>query len=116
LRSSDSEDDRAAFLKLSAWLMKRLLILHARPLARRIEKEEFHEDAFPVDSGRTFLQELDDMLARLAQIDPQLRTVVELRVFEGLTGDEVAAQLGCSPRTEARHWTFARTWLAKALV
>src|SRR5271157_5734029 len=35
LRDSESgEDDCAEFLKLSAWLMKRLLILHARPLSR----------------------------------------------------------------------------------
>lgn len=116
LRTPDSsEDDHAAFLKLSAWLMKRLLILHSRPLARRVGREEFVEDAFPSDPAHVSLQELDDLLDRLARIDAQLRTVVELRVFEGLTGDETAKRLGCSPRTEARHWKFARNWLAGAL-
>jgi hypothetical protein len=47
LRAADSgEEERSAFLNLSAYLMKRLLILHARPLARRAGREEFDEDAF----------------------------------------------------------------------
>jgi hypothetical protein len=37
---SDGEDERAAFLSLAAFLMKRLLIHHARPLSRRAEKTE----------------------------------------------------------------------------
>jgi RNA polymerase sigma factor (TIGR02999 family) len=116
LRAADpGEEERRAFLNLSAYLMKRLLILHARPLARRAGREELDEDAFPQAPGQTSLHELDDMLDRLAGIDPELRTVVELRVFEGLTGDEAAERLGCSPRTEARHWRFARNWLESEL-
>ena len=112
--SFSREHDHGAFLKMSAWLMKRLLILHSRPLSRRVEREEFEEEAFP-DSGSASLQEIENLLESLAEVDPQLRSVVELRVFEGLTGDEVAARLGCSPRTEARHWRFAKSWLADAL-
>ncbi len=54
---------------------------------------------------------LDDLLNRLSAIDPQLRTVVELRVFEGLSIEESAARLGCSPRTVTRNWRFAKVWL-----
>jgi DNA-directed RNA polymerase specialized sigma24 family protein len=38
-----------------------------------------------------------------------------MRVFEEMTGDEIAQQLGCSPRTVANHWTFAKRWLEKEL-
>jgi DNA-directed RNA polymerase specialized sigma24 family protein len=38
-----------------------------------------------------------------------------MRVFEEMTGDEIARQLGCSPRTVANHWTFAKRWLEKEL-
>jgi len=38
-----------------------------------------------------------------------------MRVFEGSTGDEIAGQLGCSPRTVAGYWNFARHWLEKEL-
>ena len=36
-----------------------------------------------------------------------------MRVFEGLTGDEIAERLHCSPRTVANYWDFARHWLRK---
>ena len=55
------------------------------------------------------------MLSRLAAIDPRFRTVIEMKVFEGLTGDEIAQELGCSPRTVASYWTFAKRWLQKEL-
>jgi DNA-directed RNA polymerase specialized sigma24 family protein len=38
-----------------------------------------------------------------------------MRVFEGLTADEIAGQLDCSPRTVASYWTFAKRWLEKEL-
>src|SRR5436190_10114302 len=38
--SSGGADEKAAFLGLAAYLMKRLLIHHARPLSRRAEKAE----------------------------------------------------------------------------
>lgn len=40
LRPADSEgaDEKAAFLGLAAYLMKQLLIHHARPLSKRVEK------------------------------------------------------------------------------
>src|SRR5258708_40117622 len=42
LRESDSgaESERSAFLRLAAFLMKRLLIHHSRPLSRRAQKDE----------------------------------------------------------------------------
>jgi RNA polymerase sigma factor (TIGR02999 family) len=118
LRAADSTEERAerdAFLKLSAHLMKRLLIHHTRPLSQQAQREAFDEQSFAVESGQTSLLEIEDVLDRLADVDPMLRSVVELRVFEGLTGNETAARLGCSPRTEARHWNFARNWLAQEL-
>ena len=56
---------------------------------------------------------MDDALSRLAALDPGFRTVVEMRVFEGLTTDEIASRLDCSRRTVASHWNFARRWLEK---
>jgi DNA-directed RNA polymerase specialized sigma24 family protein len=41
--------------------------------------------------------------------------VVELRVFEGLTREEIAREMGCGTATVARHWSFARNWLEQAL-
>ena len=47
-------------------------------------------------------------------INPALRQVVELRVFEGLTREEIAREMGCGTATVARNWSFARNWLEEA--
>ena len=86
------QDERKAFFGLSAFLMKRLLARHARPLPNRISKTELEE-----------------------AIDPTLRAVVEMRAFEGLSREEIASRLGCSVRTVARHWEFAKRWLHHAM-
>jgi RNA polymerase sigma factor (TIGR02999 family) len=110
LRDSGSEGDRAAFLGLAGHMMKRLLIHHARPLYRRTGRVEISDEAL-LDSNAESLQEVEDALARLAAVDPRLRTVVEMKVFEGLTGDEIARQLGCSRGTVSNCWRFAQRWL-----
>ncbi len=114
LRSADADQhEHDAFLNLSAHLMRRLLIQHARPLAKRVVKLPI-EGEFPQDGHESLLQ-VEDLLAQLAKIDPQLRIVVEMRVFEGLTVNEVAGRMGCSERTVARCWTFAKNWLAEEI-
>jgi RNA polymerase sigma factor (TIGR02999 family) len=116
LGDGDSADqEKAAFLGLAGHVMKRLLIDHARPLSRRAEKVELHEIADLVSPDIENIQVVEEVLSRLAAINPRLRSVVEMRVFEGLTGDEIAQQLGCSPRTVANLWTFGKRWLAKEL-
>jgi DNA-directed RNA polymerase specialized sigma24 family protein len=39
--------------------------------------------------------------------------IVEMKVFEGLTGGEIATRIGCSRRTVASYWNVARQWLQK---
>ncbi len=110
--SSGGADEKAAFLGLAAYLMKQLLIHHARPLSRRAGKAELPDLAGP--HSELSLVEIDDVLNRLAAINPALRRVVELRVFEGLTREEIAREMGCGTATVARHWNFARNWLEEA--
>jgi RNA polymerase sigma factor (TIGR02999 family) len=109
------QEEKAAFLRLAGHIMKHLLIDHARPLYRRAKKVEVHEAQIASDSDTESLQFVEETLARLGAIDARVRTVVEMRVFEGLTGEEIAQFLHCSPRTVASYWSFARNWLAKEL-
>ena len=111
---SDGADEKAAFLGLAAYLMKQLLIHHARPLSKRAEKTELPDLPGPHSSEQS-LVEIEDVLNRLAAINPALRRVVELRVFERLTREEIAREMGCGTATVARHWNFARNWLEGAL-
>jgi RNA polymerase sigma factor (TIGR02999 family) len=111
---SGGADEKSAFLGLAAYLMKQLLIHHARPLSKRAEKAELHDLAGPRSPAEHSLVEIDEILNRLAAINPALRRVVELRVFEGLTREEIAREMGCGTATVARHWSFARNWLEEA--
>lgn len=108
-------DERAAFFGLAAFLMRRLLIHHSRPLSKRLNKVEIGEAVGLAQSGEQALQEIEDLLSRLQAIDPKLRLVVEMKAFEGLSREEIAQRLDCSVRTVARHWEFAQHWLRKAL-
>ena len=112
--SSGGSDEKAAFLGLAAFLMKRLLIHHARPLSKRSEKTELPDLTGAHSVTEHSLLEIDDVLNRLAAINPALRRVVELRVFEGMTREEIAQEMGCGTATVARHWSFARNWLEEA--
>ena len=114
--ASGGADEKAAFLGLAAYLMKQLLIHHARPLSKRAEKTELPDLFDPGAATAHSLVEIDDVLNRLAAINPALRRVVELRVFEGLTREEIAREMGCGTATVARHWSFARNWLEQAFV
>lgn len=110
----EPENAKAAFLALAAKVMKRLLIHHARPLSRKAHK-------VPIDESRlvnaeTNILEVEDMLSRIGEVKPEIRAVVEMKVFQGLKAEEIAQRLGCAPITVHRHWNFARKWLEKELL
>jgi RNA polymerase sigma factor (TIGR02999 family) len=111
LRNSDRkyDDDKAAFFALAGYLMRRLLIHHARPLKKRVLKVPLWEDLR--SNPEEGLAEIESLLRSLESIDPALRTVVELKVFEGLTAEEIGRRLGCPVITVNRNWQFARQWL-----
>jgi len=58
---------------------------------------------------------LEDALARLEEISPELAAIVDMRYFTGLSIEEIAEATGQSPRTVKRRWHTARAWLAEDL-
>jgi RNA polymerase sigma factor (TIGR02999 family) len=61
------------------------------------------------------LLDLDDALLKLGRIDDRAAELVKLRVFAGMTIDEVASFQGISPRTAKRSWAYARAWLMREM-
>jgi RNA polymerase sigma factor (sigma-70 family) len=58
---------------------------------------------------------IDEALQQLAELDPRLAQVVEMRYFGGMTEADIAAALGVTDRTVRRDWEKARLLLAAAL-
>ena len=109
--ASDAEEERRAFMGLAAHIMRRLLIQHSRPLSKRAAKFELADMPDCRISSTEALAQVEHALDRLGSINPSLRTVVELRVFEGLTGKECAERMGIGTATVGRYWEFSRLWL-----
>jgi RNA polymerase sigma factor (TIGR02999 family) len=111
--SEPGANGKAAFFGLAAHLMKRLLIHHSRPLAAKQIKVGIEE--FPLQWSVDSVTDVELALCRLQAIRPRLRTIVELKVFESMTLQEIAGQLGCSTATVTREWNFAQHWLQEEL-
>jgi RNA polymerase sigma factor (TIGR02999 family) len=110
--------DRAHFLALSARLMRRILVDHAR--SRNYRKRGGGAVNVALDDSIDMSRErgadlvaLDDALESLARVDPRKGQVVELRFFGGLSVDETAEALGISAETVLRDWRFAKVWLLR---
>jgi RNA polymerase sigma factor (TIGR02999 family) len=108
--------NRAQFFGVAAQLMRRILVDYARThkASKRggnYRRISLSEGAILTEERDTDLTELDEVLDRLAGIDPQQSRVVELRIFGGLTVEETAEVMGISPRTVKREWSMARAWL-----
>lgn len=107
----ERHNEKAAFFALAGQIMRRLLIHHARPLASKAQKVPLWNEMEAESEGSVL--EVEHILARLSEIKPAIRTVVEMKVFEGMTAEEIALQLGCAVVTVNRYWQFARHWLRK---
>jgi RNA polymerase sigma factor (TIGR02999 family) len=61
------------------------------------------------------LLDVDEALSKLAAVDSQAAELVKLRVFAGMTVEEIAEVQRISPRTVKRNWAYARAWLGREL-
>ena len=95
--------DRAHFLAVSAQLMRRILVEHARRHNLKRGGGVHHlrlDDAAEVGGGRSKnLVALDDALQELARFDGRKAKVVEMCFFGGLSVEETAEALSISPVT-----------------
>jgi len=111
--------DRAHFFAVSAQVMRRILVEHARRhnLKRGggVPHVSLDEAALVGGDRAANLVALDDALHMLAQIDPRKAQVVEMRFFGGLNVDETAGVLKVSPATVMRDWSTAKAWLYREL-
>ena len=111
--------DRAHFFAVSAQVMRRILVEHARRhnLKRGggVQHVSLEETAVVGGDRAADLVALDDAMDALARLDPRKVQVVEMRFFGGLSVDETAEVLKVSPVTVMRDWSTAKAWLYREL-
>ena len=111
--------DRAHFFAVSAQVMRRILVEHARrhnvKRGKGIRHISVDETAIVRNSGDPDLVALDDAMNALSAIDPRKVQVVEMRFFGGLSVEEIAELLKVSEVTVKRDWKAARLWLYREL-
>ena len=112
-------NDRAHFFAVSAQIMRRILVDHAR--AHCAEKRgggdfvTYNEDLGVQIVKAPDMLDLDSALTELETLDARQARIVELRFFTGLSVEETAAALGISAPTVKRDWAVAKAWMRRRL-
>ena len=121
LRVSTAENlgplDRAHFMAYSAKVMRSVIVdeLRTRSAERHgggaahVTLDTAVSDQLAADKDEAL--QVDAALDALANVEPRLAQVVEMRYFGGMTDAEIAAALGLTDRTVRRDWDKARALL-----
>jgi RNA polymerase sigma factor (TIGR02999 family) len=111
--------DRVHFFAVSAQVMRRILVEHARrhnvKRGGGVPHVSLDEAALVGGQRAADLVALDDAMNALAQLDPRKAQVVDMRFFGGLSVEETAVVLKVSAATVMRDWSTARAWLYREL-
>lgn len=115
--------NRAQFFATTATMMRRILVEHARTrlAAKRgggavtVSLTALNADPASLRTPMSDVLAIDLALERLAKRDADQVRIVELRFFAGLSVEEAAHVMGCSPRTIKREWRMARAWQFREL-
>lgn len=108
--------DRAHFFAVSAKIMRRILLDHARrhesqKRGRDVLKVPLEDIAGSTPTRHPDLITIDEALRELESKDAQLSEIVVMRYFGGMKKEEVGEVLGISSATVSRRWRTARAWL-----
>lgn len=116
-------ENETAFFAAAAEAMRRVLVDHARrkhALKRgggrsREDETALCAGALSLAASPERVLDMNDALAALDADDPDLSTIVILRVFVGLTTEEIGAVLDVSRKTIERRWRYAAAVLRSRL-
>ena len=111
--------NRAHFFAVSAQVMRRILVDHARShnvkRGAGVQHVGLEEGATVGVDQAADLVALDDAMNALARLDPRKVQIIEMRFFGGLSVEETAEVLKVSPATVRRDWSIAKFWLYREL-
>ena len=112
--------DHARFMAYAARVMRGLIVDDVRR-----QRSQKRGGLFEITALKTFhaesvadpnaLLRINDALDELAEIEPELAEVIELKFFCGLSFAQIAAVRGVSERTIQRNWEKGRLYLHHAI-
>ncbi len=112
---------RAEQLALAARVLDQVLVDHQRKRSAqkrggaRVRVELDEHSAVTTPETIVDLDALHAAMTRLRDLHPRQAEVVTLRVFGGLTMDDIARALQAAKRTVEADWAVARAWLRREL-
>ena len=113
-------NNRNHFFGVAAQMMRRILVDHARK--HHAFKRGSSWTRVSLDQAEGLFQEqpqqliaLDDLLTRLASLDPEASRIVDLRFFAGLSLEETAEVMGLSTAKVRREWSVAKAWFTREM-
>lgn len=115
-----SWQDRAHFFALSARMMRRILVSHAR--IRNAQKRgganiavTLQEELVGATEVDERLEELDEAIGLLAKVDARKADLIELQIFGGLSFEEMSEVSGLSTSTLDRELRTAKAWIRQEI-
>lgn len=119
-RSGAEFPDRARFMGYAARVMRTLIIDYVRN--RQAQKRGGQFELTSLTSGlvessahERELTQISEALDKLAEADPELAELVDMKFFCGFSFGEIAAMRRLSERTVKRQWRKARMYLHREL-
>lgn len=114
-------ENRRQFFYVLSRAMHDILVEQARnELAQKrgggIRHEALIEVAWEESSQRIDILDLQNALADLGAVEPDVARIVMLRFYAGMTLEETAETVGCSFSTVRGHWDYAKAWLRARLM
>jgi RNA polymerase sigma-70 factor (ECF subfamily) len=112
--------NKSHFFAMAARQMRRILVDHAR--RHRSNRRGGGHERITLDEAVAITPEstvdvlaLDKALEKLARLDRRQGDIAELRLFGGLTEQELAGNFNFSERTIRDDWRVAKAWLRREL-
>ena len=112
--------DHARFMAYAARVMRGLIIDDVR--RRRSDKRggQFHITSLGIEHADSVVDPaslilISDALDELAEVEPELAEIIDLKFFCGFSFTEIAAMRGVSERTIQRGWEKGRLYLHHAV-
>ena len=115
-------NDRGHYFAVAARIMRQIVIDHVRSRAALRRGGDVHIAPLTTTALQAVAQDrdeevlaLDAALGSLAEVDPQLAGLVEMRFYAGLELSEIASVQERSERSLKRDWRRARAFLQREL-